>query len=482
VGQTEATVTGSEMLGQVNAAGSITVASGAQIIPTLSAGVTVSDGARYNLFIGEGGPATVGDNLTVASVGGVDFGLFRGDSILINGANTDVYLVANPGAAAGEVLGNIDFGGAGTGAGLVSTFVEFAGPTGQAEGQTLFAALLSIPSSEAIATALTQLSPDTSGGASQGASAAQGASSSAVGGRADVVQAALSGGGMAAGDAVAQPIGVWGQFYGFNSLQDRRRGIEGYSALGGGIVMGVDTQVSEDVVVGGAFSYGQTRIDGRGTLSNNRTDVDSYQASFYGVLQGAPWYLQSQIGFAFQEFDATRSVTVGAISERPTASFDGSVFSAGLSGGYPVSMGDLTITPSISLDYVYSEQDGYTETNAPTTALAVSSNRDESVRSGLAASVSTNYALDGGGKLAPEVHLGWFHAFQATEVNSASSFAFGSSTFISRGAKPAKDALNVGMALDYSNDEGVSVSVQYDAEFKDRYLSNTLVLRARWDF
>jgi len=145
-------------------------------------------------------------------------------------------------------------------------------------------------------------------------------------------------------------------------------------------------------------------------------------------------------------------------------------------------MGDLMITPSISLDYVYSEQDGYTETNAPTTALAVSSNRDESVRSGLAASVSTNYALDGGGKLAPEVHLGWFHEFQATESNSVSSFAFGSSPFLSRGAKPAKDALNVGTSLDYSNGEGASIAVQYDAEFKDRYLSNTLVLRARWEF
>lgn len=485
-GQTEATVTGSEGLGQIVNEGTVTIASGARIVPTIAAGATVSDGARYN-FITSGGEeggaaATIGGGILVSSANGVDFGLFRGDSVLINGLASDVYLVANPGAAAGEVLDNLAVNVAA--GGIVDRLVEFASPTGQAEGQTLFSELLSIPSSEAIATALTQLSPDTSGGASQGASAAQGASSSAVGGRADVVQASLSGAetGIAAGDTANQPLGIWGQFYGFNAQQDRRRGNEGYSALGGGVVVGVDTKLSEDAVVGAAFSYGQTQIDGRGALSNNRTDVDSYQASLYAVLQGAPWYVQSQVGFAFQEFDSVRSVTVGAISERPTADFGGSVFSAGFSGGYPIDLGDVTITPSASLNYVYTEQAGYTETNAPTTALAVNSNRDESLRSGLATSVSTSFDLDEGGKLVPEVHLGWYHEFQATESNSVASFAFGSTPFVSRGAKPAKDALNVGASVEYASREGLSLSVQYDAEFKDRYLSNVLALRARWEF
>lgn len=482
---------GADNNGYVTADGKVTLASGTQVLPEVQSGVSVSDGARYNLALGGGashtGQASVGE-LIVAPSSAMTWGVFRADSALfsdISGNASDVFLVANPGAAAGEALSNIDTGGSsGANAGLISTFAEFASPTGQAEGQTLFAELLSIPSSEAIATALTQLSPDTSGGASQGASAAQGASSSAVGGRTDVVQAALSGAetGVAAGDTANQPIGIWGQFYGFNALQDRRRGNEGYSALGGGMVMGVDTRVSEDTVVGAAFSYGQTRIDGRGTLSNNRTDVDSYQASLYGVLQGAPWYLQSEVGFAFQEFDAVRAVTVGAISERPTADFGGLVFSAGLSGGYPIDLGKVTVTPSASLDYVYSEQAGYTETNAPITALAVNSNRDESLRSGLTTSVSTSFDLDEGGKLVPEVHLGWFHEFQATESNSVSSFAFGSTPFVSRGAKPAKDALNVGTSVDYVDNEGLSLSVQYNAEFKDRYLSNTLALRARWEF
>ena len=284
--------------------------------------------------------------------------LFR--SVLINGLASDVYLVANPGAAAGETLGNLALNVPASD--IIDRLVEFASPTGRAEGQTLFAELLSIPTAAEVETALTQLAPDVSGGASQGASAAQGGASATVGARAEGVQTALLTGetGVAAGDDLLQaPIGVWGQAYGFNALQDARRGVQGFSALGGGFAAGVDTKVADNVVAGAALSYGRTRVDGRGTLSNNRTDVDSYQASFYGVYQGEPWYVQSQVGYAFQQFDARRSVNVGALSERPVADFDGQVFSGGVSAGYPLNIGDIRFTPSVSLDYVHAQQDGY---------------------------------------------------------------------------------------------------------------------------
>lgn len=485
-GQTAATVTGSEQLGQIVNSGIVTIASGARVVPTIAAGVTVSDGARYNFITSggeDGGPAaSVGDGILVSSAGGVDFGLFRGDSILINGLAADVYLVANPGAAAADVLENLAVNV--SAGGIVDRLVEFASPTGRAEGQTLFAELLSIPSSEEIAIALTQLAPDVSGGASQGAGAAQGGASNTVNARADGVQNALLTGetGVAAGEDLLAPIGLWGQAYGFNALQDERRSVQGFSAYGGGVAVGVDTEVADNLVAGAALSYGQTRVDGRGTLSSNRTDVDSYQATLYGVYQGDPWYVQSQFGYAFQQFDARRAVNVGAIRETPTADFDGDVFSLGASAGYPLKIGDVQFTPSVSLDYVQSRQDAYTETGAPTTALSVNENRDESLKTGVLARFSTSYEVDGGGKIAPEFRLGWFHELKADAPNSVSQFAFGSSSFTTRGASPARDSINLGAGVKFSDVDGFSGAVQYDSEFKDRYLSNTLTVRARWEF
>lgn len=485
-GQTEVTVTGSEMLGQIINDGTVTIASGARVIPTIAAGVTVSDGARYNFITSggeDGGPAaSVGTGILVSSAGDVDFGLFRGDSILINGLASDVYLVANPGAAAGTVLENLAVGVA---AGdIVDRLVEFASPTGQAEGQTLFAELLSIPTAAEIEVALTQLAPDVSGGASQGASAAQGGASTTVNARAEGVQNALLTGetGVAAGEDLMAPIGVWGQAYGFNALQDQRRSVQGFSAVGGGVAVGVDTKFADNLVAGAALSYGQTRVDGRGTLSRNRTDVDSYQATLYGIYHGDPWYVQSQVGYAFQQFDARRSVNVGALSETPTADFDGDVFSVGASAGYPLNIGDVLFTPSVSLDYVQSRQDAYTETGAPTTALSVNENRDESLKAGLLARASKSYELDGGGKISPEFRLGWFHEMKADAPNSVSQFAFGSSPFTTRGATPARDSINLGAGLKFLDVDGFSGEIHYDSEFRDRYLGNTLTIKARWQF
>ncbi len=485
-GLTAATVTGSEGLGQIVNEGTVTIASGARVIPTIAAGVTVSDGARYNFITSggeDGGPAaTVGDGILVASASGVDFGLFRGDSLLINGLASDIYLVANPGAAAGETFNNLALNVPASD--IIDRLVEFASPTGRAEGQTLFAELLSIPTAEGIEAALTQLTPDVSGGASQGASAAQGGASATVGARAEGVQTALLTGetGLAAGDDVQAPIGIWGQAYGFNALQDARRGVQGFSALGGGFAAGVDTEVADNIVAGAALSYGRTRVDGRGTLSSNRTDVDSYQATFYGVYQGEPWYVQSQVGYAFQQFDARRSVNVGALRETPVADFDGQVFSGGVHAGYPLNIGDIRFTPSVSLDYVHAQQDGYTETSAPTTALTVNENRDESLKAGVLARFSTSYEVEEGGSIAPEFRLGWFHELKADAPNSVSQFAFGSTPFTTRGASPARDSLNLGAGVTFADVDGFSGAVQYDSEFKDRYLSNTLTIRARWEF
>lgn len=486
-GQTEATVSGSEGLGQIVNSGTVAIASGARIVPTIAAGVNVSDGARYNFITSggeDGGPAaSVGNGILVSSAGDVDFGLFRGDSILINGLASDVYLVANPGAAAGTVLENLAVNvSAGD---IVDRLVEFASPTGQAEGQTLFAELLSIPTAAEIEVALTQLTPDVSGGASQGASAAQGGASTTVNARAEGVQNALLTGetGVAAGeDPLTAPIGIWGQAYGFNALQDARRSVQGFSAVGGGVAVGVDAKFVDSFVAGAALSYGQTRVDGRGSLSSNRTDVDSYQATLYGVYHGDPWYVQSQVGYAFQQFDARRSVNVGALSETPTADFDGDVFSVGASAGYPLNIGDVLFTPSVSLDYVQSRQDAYTETGAPTTALSVNENRDESLKAGLLARVSKSYELDGGGKISPEFRLGWFHEMKADAPNSVSQFAFGSSPFTTRGATPARDSINLGAGVKFLDVDGFSGEIHYDSEFKDRYLGNTLTIKARWQF
>lgn len=483
LGLTAATVTGSEKLGQIINDGGVTIASGARVVPTIAAGVTVSDGARYNFVTsGSGVAATLGDGIIVASSGDVDFGVFRGDSILINGLSSDVYLVANPAAAAGAVLSNLAINVPASD--IISRIVEFASPTGSAGGQTLFAELLSVPTAAAVETALTQLAPDVSGGASQGASAAQGAATSTVGGRADTVQAALSSGytGVAAGEDGMPSIGAWGQAYGFNAVQDKRQGSQGFSALGGGLVFGVDTEVAADTVLGVALSYGQARIDGRGTLSENQTDVDSYQASFYGVYQGDPWFVQGQLGYAFQQFDARRVVNVGALRETPSAEFDGQVFSAGMSAGYPLTAGDLTVTPSVSLDYVNAQQDGYTETGAPTTALTVNNNRDESLKTGLVARFSTHYEIGETSQIEPEFRIGWYHEMKAEAPNSVAQFAFGSSPFSSQGATPARDSLNVGVGATFIDAEGFTGMVQYDAEIKDRYLGNTLSVRARWAF
>ncbi len=141
----------------------------------------------------------------------------------------------------------------------------------------------------------------------------------------------------------------------------------------------------------------------------------------------------------------------------------------------------LSVVPNVSLTYMYLKQDAYTETNAPTAALAMDESRSTSLRSSIGVSLSRNFGLQDG-KLRPELRLAWLHEFHDAAPTSTAQFAFGGSSFTSTGAQPAKDALAPGLGLTWLVSDDLTISANYDAEIKDRYLGNTGTLKVRFDF
>lgn len=470
-------------LGQIFVNGNAFIADGTTITAEIDQGVTISSGATY-LFIdgNEASSETILGNAVLTESDGMIWGVYRGDSALIEGSDSvyDIFLVADPGSLATELVNELT---GDTGEGLGEVLGELASDTTTTEALELFTNLTSLPTSEEIQVALTQLAPSTSGGAIQGSSAAIDAATSAVTARSDIVASALFGGetGMSAGDEYSE-IGIWMQPYGFSAAQDERKGFDGYGADGYGFAFGVDKKLSPDFAFGGALSYGYTKVDGKGILSANQTEVDNYQAALYGVYSTSEWIAQVQVAYAVQVFDSVRQVTVGAISERPTANYDGSAFSSIAMLGRLVHAGDFTFTPTATIAYSFSQQDSYTEENAPTTALSVEEGDAESLKTALGLRVQYVRETVSGDIWKPEMRLGWQYEHLADAPESIAKFAFGSSSFTSSGAQPAKSSALVGAGLTYTTADGFSLSGQYNAEIKDAYLSNTATLMLRWEF
>ena len=114
--------------------------------------------------------------------------------------------------------------------------------------------------------------------------------------------------------------GVWGHAFGAGLKQDPIAGVSGYSTRIYGALVGVDNWVSPFFRLGIAGGWGHTGIDGRDDTIANETSVSSYMGLAYGAFKGSGWYLSGRGGFAWHNYDTTRVLNAGGLSDTAGAS------------------------------------------------------------------------------------------------------------------------------------------------------------------
>ena len=339
-------------------------------------------------------------------------------------------------------------------------------------------ALQAISTVDGVEQAGQQLRAEANNASYQAVVAAANHVASVIGFHQDQVRAGATG--VSSGEA-ADGAGFWLEAFGFRGDQKERSNVDGYQADTGGFVLGGDKAVGNgDARVGAAFAYGSTGISGKGATTANRTDIDSYQGIFYGSYNAGAWYADASLGYGRQQYDTKRVVSL--VGANLTGSHNANQYSAKLGFGLPFSSGVTTITPLASLAYVKLDQNGYTESDRNDTgaALSVDSTKTESLRSGLGAKLSVALAT---GELSPtlEARAVWNHEFADTHQNITASFDGGDS-FTTNGVSQSRDSANLGVGVNLKSKNGQTLSVNYDAEVKNDYVSHTAALKARFDF
>jgi len=272
--------------------------------------------------------------------------------------------------------------------------------------------------------------------------------------------------------------GVWMQGFGFRGNQDVRKSVDGYSADAYGFAIGADRLVNSNTRLGGAFSYANSSIDDKGVNNGNRTQIDSYQATLYSSMLLDNWYLNGALGLGKHNYDSKRLVLGADVN----GSHEAWQYTAKVDAGRPVKVGSATFTPVASLTYSRLNQDAYTESGVG--ALAIRGSDTNSFRSGLGAKALIPLH-EGYVKTALELRTIWNHEFGNTEQNTTANFIGGGSEFTTSGVSTARDGADLGASLRLSGSDNVmkqSLLLSYDAEIKDQYFSQTVLLQARFDF
>lgn len=446
------------------------------VTPTVS-GTTVSNGAKY-LLIDNAAAPTLGTisiangglltwTASVATAGGTDA---LGRTI---DANNDIIMTASVQSASSV-------------SGVSSTSAQSLNAVSSYSGTNtpltnLAAAVQSLSSGSALNTAGAVLRPEINRGSIEGATQATTQGLRVIEARSAALRQAQSNGtGISTGEAM-RGLAVWGQGFGFYGDQGKKDGIDGYTASTGGLAVGADARLLDPVRAGLSIGYSKTGVDDTGANSGNTNDIDSYQATLYGSYTGEPWYLNGLMAVGLHKYDTTRKVAFTGFSDTATGKHDGWQYTGKIDCGYQIPVGDVVLTPTLGGQISHLRQDGYTESSSNGAALKVNSVATTSVKSMLGGKVASTYKTEKG-DLTPELRLGWHHEFKPNAVDTTASFSGGGSSFTTTSMKPGADSAVIGLGATLATKDNLSLMVNYDAEFREKYIGHNGMLQVRAEF
>jgi autotransporter-associated beta strand protein len=248
---------------------------------------------------------------------------------------------------------------------------------------------------------------------------------------------------------------------------------KGYYLSGGGITVGVDRRINDQLVLGAALGY----LSGDVGLNNNgNITSESGLAQLYAVWFKEGLHLEGMIGGSTTSYDTKRP----ALQDYAKGSTDGTAWAAMLNGGYDWQKGPWSFGPQVAVQYESANIDSFTEkgSDAP---LKIDSQSADAVYSQVGGAVRYRFNVPGTWTfITPELDLGWRHNYSDTTLSLKSRLASGDgNAFTVYGPDLGSDSLigNIGVTMHWNASFSTYLNCNFqlgDGGYEAEYLSGGL--------
>jgi len=251
----------------------------------------------------------------------------------------------------------------------------------------------------------------------------------------------------------------------------------GYHLKSGGLTIGVDRRVGENLAFGLTLGYNRVNAD---LVNDGNIDVDNARASIYAAWFNKGWHLEGTAIGGFNQYD-TRRAAAGGIA---TGKTDGREYGGVIGGGYDWQKGIWSFGPQLSMQYKQVEIDSFTETGS-LSPLNILSQSEDSANSRIGAHLGCRTTI-GKSKVifAPDLYAYWMHEYLNRGITIDSRFANGAgNVFTVEGPGIGKDAIGVGANVWFQWNEVVGTYLNYNTEIaRDNYQPHTVNLGLLFKF
>jgi outer membrane autotransporter protein len=274
---------------------------------------------------------------------------------------------------------------------------------------------------------------------------------------------------------------MWMKPFASFGKQTERKSIAGYDADTYGIAIGADTRLNAKSIVGISFSYADTDVDGRGA-GRSHSDISSYQLTAYGDYTAKDWYVETLVGYAYNEIDTTRSIT--ATNSTATGAAESNQYMFNISGGMPMKTGGASyFTPTVGLNFTHVDNKSYTETGAGVLNLSIKPEDITIAKAFLGGRYHTTVQTSDG-VFTPELRARLLYDMAGDDGSSTNTFTGGGAAFQSNGIDVVEFASSIGAGISYTPefDQGMNLSMNYDWETKTNYNGHSANFTLKYAF
>ncbi len=284
--------------------------------------------------------------------------------------------------------------------------------------------------------------------------------------------------GVSTGDEYGAVNDVWIKAFGTYAIQKDRQEVKGYRAYVAGAAIGADVLSKGNKTAGLGLGYSHNNIDSRRTGKANTT-ADSLQLSLYYGYDTELNYVPRDLiyfdllgAFAWNTYDASRTVSFNSINRTAKANYDGQQYTMYAEAGYHAPINNTTDwIPFMSLQYARLNVDGYTEKGADALSLEVNAQTYNALELGLGMKLVSKIRSENF-DLVRELRFRWLYDLISDDMEVTSRFTGGGAAFTAKGARSSRHTFDLGGSLGFITNKNFTVDFDYDYSMKEDYRSH----------
>ncbi|MCU7646334.1 autotransporter domain-containing protein [Pseudomonas aestus] len=284
----------------------------------------------------------------------------------------------------------------------------------------------------------------------------------------------------AAPAAEGQGNGLWVKALGAWGKADGDSGHARYSSSIGGMLLGIDGQMSEDTRVGVFTGYSDSSLS-MGDDRHSSASVDSYHLGAYAGKELEQVRLSLGGSHSWHRIETKRELQYNEVSDRQKSKRDAQSTQVFGEAAWKVALPSMALEPFANLAYVHIASDSFKEHGGAAALKGGQDNRDAWL-STLGMRAGKQLQLSSGQALELSATLGWQHNLSSTGSDQHLAFAGQGDTYKVQALSLDRDAAVVGARAGIALGRQARVNLDYNALLGSRDKSHGVGLTLDWAF